>query len=117
MTIAAADPLNLTGIVTPGDRIRTASGNRLVYRNGVPLAALEGDMLRTLGDIDPSIAADVAAAAAGRRVPVVSGYVGRLATSRTHVGRPGRRPLPIGPIGLKAAPTHRRPPTLGTYSE
>jgi ATP-dependent Lhr-like helicase len=80
MTIAAADPLNLTGIVTPGDRIRTASGNRLVYRNGVPLAALEGDMLRTLGDIDPSIAADVAAAAAGRRVPVVSGYVGRLAT-------------------------------------
>ena len=80
MTIAAADPLNLTGIITPGDRIRTATGNRIVYRNGVPLAALEGDMLRTLGDIDPSIAADVAAAAAGRRVPVVSGYVGRLAT-------------------------------------
>jgi ATP-dependent helicase Lhr and Lhr-like helicase len=80
MTIAAADPLNLTGIITPGDRIRTAAGNRIVYRNGVPLAALEGDMLRTLGDIDPSIAADVAAAAAGRRVPVVSGYVGRLAT-------------------------------------
>ena len=63
---SAADPLNLTGIVTPGDRIRTASGNRLVYRNGVPLAALEGDMLRTLGDIDPSIAVDVAAAAAFR---------------------------------------------------
>jgi ATP-dependent Lhr-like helicase len=79
-TIGAADPLNLTGIITPGDRIRTASGNRIVYRHGVPVSALEGDMLRTLGDIDPSIAADVAAAAAGRRVPVVSGYVGRLAT-------------------------------------
>ncbi|HEY7188485.1 MAG TPA: DEAD/DEAH box helicase [Vicinamibacterales bacterium] len=78
VTIAAADPLNLTGIVTSGDRVRTAAGNRIVYRNGVPLAALEGDMLRTLGDIDPSIAADVAAAAAGRKVPVVSGYVGRL---------------------------------------
>jgi len=77
ITIAAADPLNLTGIVTFGDRIRTAAGNRLVYRNGVPLAALEGDMLRTLGDIDPAIASDVAAAAAGRRVPVLSGYVGR----------------------------------------
>jgi ATP-dependent Lhr-like helicase len=77
ITIAAADPLNLTGIITFGDRIRTAAGNRLVYRNGVPLAALEGDMLRTLGDIDPAIAADVAAAAAGRRVPVLSGYVGR----------------------------------------
>ncbi|HKE87982.1 MAG TPA: hypothetical protein VKB50_29705, partial [Vicinamibacterales bacterium] len=80
ITIAAADPLNLTGIITPGDRLRTAAGNRIVYRNGVPLAALEGDMLRTLGEIDPAIAADVAAAAAGRRVPVVSGYVGRLGT-------------------------------------
>ncbi|HLG56701.1 MAG TPA: DEAD/DEAH box helicase [Vicinamibacterales bacterium] len=78
VTITGADPLNLTGIVTPGDRIRAAAGSRIVFRNGVPLAALEGDMLRTLGDIEPAIAADVAAAAAGRRVPVVSGYVGRV---------------------------------------
>jgi hypothetical protein len=39
---------------------------------------MEGDMLRTLTEVDPEIAADVAAAAAGRRVPVLSGYVGRL---------------------------------------
>jgi hypothetical protein len=39
---------------------------------------MEGDMLRTFGDIDPAIAADVAAAAAGRRVPVLSGFVGRI---------------------------------------
>jgi ATP-dependent Lhr-like helicase len=78
VTITGADPLNLTGIVTAGDRIRTAAGTRLVYRNGVPLAALEGDMLRTLSEIDAAIAADVAAAAAGRRVPVLSGYVGRI---------------------------------------
>ena len=77
-TISAADPLNLTGIVTPGDRIRTVTGNRIVYRNGVPLAAMEGDMLRRLGDVDPEIASEVAAAAAGRRVPVLSGYVGKL---------------------------------------
>ena len=78
MTISAADPLNLTGIITGAERLRTAAGNRIVYRNGVPVAALEGDMLRTFGEIDPSIAADVAAAAAGRRVPVLSGFVGRL---------------------------------------
>jgi ATP-dependent Lhr-like helicase len=78
MTVSAADPLNLTGIVTPGDRIRAVAGNRIVYRNGVPAAAMEGDMLRTLGDVDPALAPDVAAAAAGRRVPVVSGYVGRI---------------------------------------
>ena len=40
--------------------------------------ALEGDMLRMFGDVEPAIAADVAAAAAGRRVPVLSGFVGRL---------------------------------------
>ncbi len=78
MTVSAADPLNLTGIITGAERLRTAAGNRIVYRNGVPVAALEGDMLRTFGEIDPSIAADVAAAAAGRRVPVLSGFVGRL---------------------------------------
>ncbi len=78
IAISAADPLNLTGIITGSERLRTAAGNRIVYRNGVPLAALEGDMLRTLTDIDPAIAADVAAAAAGRRVPVFSGYVGRI---------------------------------------
>ena len=77
ITISAADPLNLTGIITGSERLRTAAGNRIVYRNGIPLAALEGDMLRTFAEVDPAIAADVATAAAGRRVPVFSGYVGR----------------------------------------
>jgi ATP-dependent Lhr-like helicase len=78
ITISAADPLNLTGIITGAERLRTAAGNRIVYRNGVPVAALEGDMLRTFGDLDLSVAADVAAAAAGRHVPVFSGFVGRI---------------------------------------
>ena len=78
LAISAADPLNLTGIVTPGDRIREATGNRIVYLSGVPVAALEGETIRTLADVDPSIASDVAAAAAGRRVPVLSGFVGRV---------------------------------------
>jgi ATP-dependent Lhr-like helicase len=80
IAITAADPLNLTGIVTAGDRVRVAAGNRIVYRNGVPIVAMEGDMLRSLSEADPSIAADAAAIAAGRRVPVSSGYVGRLHT-------------------------------------
>ena len=78
ISISAADPLNLTGIITPGDRVRAAAGNRIVYRNGVPVAAMEGDMLRTLAELEPAIAAQAAAVAAGRRVPVLSGYVGRL---------------------------------------
>jgi ATP-dependent Lhr-like helicase len=78
LTISAADPLNLHGILTAGERIRAAASNRVVYRSGIAVAVMEGDMLRMLADVDASIAPAVAAAAAGRRVPVTSGYVGRL---------------------------------------
>jgi ATP-dependent Lhr-like helicase len=77
IVVSGADPLNLTGIVTGSDRIRAAASSRIVYRNGVPIAAMEGDMLRTLADAEPAVAAAAATAAAGRRVPVLSGYVGR----------------------------------------
>ena len=75
--LSAADPLNLTGIIAGEERIRASAANRIVYRNGVPVAAMEGDLLRTFGNLEPELAADAAAAAAGRRVPVISGFVGR----------------------------------------
>jgi len=78
VVISGADPLNLTGIVTPGERLRAVASNRIVYRNGVPLAAMEGDFLRSLASVEAGLAAEVAAAAAGRAVPVLTGYVGRL---------------------------------------
>jgi ATP-dependent Lhr-like helicase len=78
VAISGADPLNLTGIVTLGDRIRAAASSRVVYRNGIPVMAMEGDMLRTLADVDAPVLADAAALAAGRRVPVSNGYVGRI---------------------------------------
>jgi ATP-dependent helicase Lhr and Lhr-like helicase len=62
IAISTADPLNLVGIVTAGDRIRAMRRNRLVYRDGVPLAVLEGDSVRELGTIDPAIASDVSRA-------------------------------------------------------
>jgi ATP-dependent helicase Lhr and Lhr-like helicase len=69
-TISAADPLNLAGIITAGDRIRAAGRNRVVYRDGVPLAVLEGDAIRELTPMDPSTAAEVAQALYRRRVLV-----------------------------------------------
>jgi ATP-dependent helicase Lhr and Lhr-like helicase len=78
IAISAADPLNLAGILTPGDRVPARSGSRLVYRNGVPLAAMEGDYVRPLAEFESSLAGDVATTLAGRKVPaVVSGFVGR----------------------------------------
>jgi ATP-dependent Lhr-like helicase len=71
VTISAADPLNLAGIVTAGERIRAIGRSRIVYRNGAPLAVLEGDTVRELAPIDPSIAADVSRALRPRRASAV----------------------------------------------
>jgi ATP-dependent Lhr-like helicase len=78
MAISAADPLNLAGIVTAGERVRAVATNRLVYRDGVPLAALEGDYMRSLNEVEPALASSVATILVGRHMPsIISGFVGR----------------------------------------
>ncbi|MSQ25341.1 MAG: hypothetical protein EXR49_03565 [Dehalococcoidia bacterium] len=37
--ISGADPLNLAGIVTPGERGPAIAANRIAFRDGVPIAA------------------------------------------------------------------------------
>jgi ATP-dependent Lhr-like helicase len=37
VTVSAADPLNLVGIMVPGERIAAISGNSVSYRDGVPV--------------------------------------------------------------------------------
>ena len=39
--VSACDPLNLAGIVTSGDRVPAQPGNRVAFRDGVPVASLE----------------------------------------------------------------------------
>ena len=81
LVIGAADPLNLAGIVTAGERVRAVTASRVAYRDGVPLAAMEGDYVRPLIDLThlaPALAAEVATTLAGRPMPaVLSGFVGR----------------------------------------
>jgi ATP-dependent Lhr-like helicase len=48
ITLSAADPLNLQGILTPGSRIASFTANRVSFRAGLPLAALEGGEIRKL---------------------------------------------------------------------
>jgi ATP-dependent Lhr-like helicase len=75
-SISAADPLNLVGIVTPGERIPALGGNRMVYRDGVPLAAREGGELRELVTLDPELRRDVERALVRRRVsPALRAYL------------------------------------------
>ena len=45
--LSAADPLNLAGILTPGTRVPALAANRILFRDGVPAAALIG------GEIEP----------------------------------------------------------------
>ena len=42
VVVSACDPLNLAGVLTPGPRVPSVPGNRIAYRNGVPVAAMEG---------------------------------------------------------------------------
>jgi ATP-dependent Lhr-like helicase len=77
VVISAADPLNLTGILVSGDRIRAIPSIRIGYRDGVAVSVMEGDYLRPLSEIDDASALHVAAALAGRKVSVASGFVGR----------------------------------------
>jgi len=81
LVVSGADPLNLAGIVTAGDRVRAVAATRVLYRDGVPLAAMEGDYVRpltTMADVAPEVAAEVATTLAGRPLPAItSGFIGR----------------------------------------
>jgi ATP-dependent helicase Lhr and Lhr-like helicase len=50
VTLSAADPLNLQGILTPGTRIPAFTANRILFRDGLPVAALESGEIRMLVD-------------------------------------------------------------------
>jgi ATP-dependent Lhr-like helicase len=41
IALSAADPLNLAGILTPGPRVTAVASNRILLRDGLPVAALE----------------------------------------------------------------------------
>jgi ATP-dependent Lhr-like helicase len=50
VAISAVDPLNLTGVILPGERIPAVLGNRILFEDGVPIAALDAGDVRLLGD-------------------------------------------------------------------
>jgi ATP-dependent helicase Lhr and Lhr-like helicase len=51
VSISAADPLNLVGIITPGGRITAHTSNRILYYNGEPVAVLESGETRFLVEL------------------------------------------------------------------
>ncbi len=52
--MSGADPLNLVGVLTPGARLAALTGNRVVYRDGVPVGSLSGRAVEIDGDLAPA---------------------------------------------------------------
>ncbi|MDT3718084.1 DEAD/DEAH box helicase [Pseudomonas oryzihabitans] len=82
--VSALDPLNLLGTLLPGTKVPAVAGNRLLYRDGVPIAARITNEVRWLVELPP---ADQVRA---RRA------LQQLGRERPHSGAAGR-PLPQVP--------------------
>jgi ATP-dependent helicase Lhr and Lhr-like helicase len=52
VSLSGADPLNLIGILTPGQRLSALTANRVVYRDGLPVAALTGGKAQFLTELE-----------------------------------------------------------------
>jgi ATP-dependent helicase Lhr and Lhr-like helicase len=92
--ISAADPLNFTGIITPGARIPGLTTNRILYRDGAPVLAREGGQVRSLeSDAEPS-AELVHALVRKHSTPALRSYLGMTGAPAATVPLnrpPGRR--------------------------
>jgi ATP-dependent Lhr-like helicase len=69
VSLSAADPLNLLGILTPGPRLPALAGNRILYRGGLPLATLSGGEARLLEALEPAAQWEARNALLRRHVP------------------------------------------------
>jgi len=54
LRIPACDPLNLVGILTAGPGVSGILGNRIIFRDGVPVAPVESSEARLLARIEDS---------------------------------------------------------------
>jgi ATP-dependent Lhr-like helicase len=67
VTVGTADPINLSGIIAPGERQRASTRNKLVYRDGSAIAVQEGDYVRHLAPLDASTVEQVSRVLGKRR--------------------------------------------------
>jgi ATP-dependent Lhr-like helicase len=54
VSLSAADPLNLTGILAPGVRVPALVGNRILLRDGIPVALHVGGHTELLAVLEPA---------------------------------------------------------------
>ena len=80
VSISAADPLNLLGIVLPGDRVPALADNRILLRDGVPVAVREKGEVRFLAEAAEAERWELRRVLLRREVPArLRAYLGRSA--------------------------------------
>ena len=80
VAVSGADPLNLVGIVTAGELLPALATNRILYRDGIPVAVQEGEGRgeRYLTDVTTDERNALKAALVRRRpAPLVRAYLGK----------------------------------------
>jgi ATP-dependent helicase Lhr and Lhr-like helicase len=80
VSVSAADPLNLVGIVLPGSRVPVIPANRILFRDGIPIAILEAGEVRFLVELEKAAEWKARTALIRRPVPPqLRAYLGRSA--------------------------------------
>jgi ATP-dependent helicase Lhr and Lhr-like helicase len=69
VSLSAADPLNLIGIATPGMRLASLAGNRLLYRDGLPIATFAADEVHYLAEVPEKEQWEIQTALLRRHIP------------------------------------------------
>jgi len=75
VSVSAADVLNLVGIITPGARVPVQGENRVLYRDGIPLAVQVAEEVRFLETVTADAEWALRTSLLRRRQPPVSGTV------------------------------------------
>ena len=94
IAVGAADPLNLTGIITPGERVAGVIRSRILYRDGVPVLALEAGEAKPIGTEEPPTPDMIQALVRKSMSPALRARLAMSGVSAASVPtgrRPGRR--------------------------
>jgi ATP-dependent Lhr-like helicase len=108
ISLSGADPLNLVGIITPGDRIPALTSNRILYQDGVPVLAREAGSMRSLVSPEEEPSAEQALALVRKQsTPALRRYLGMTGkpVSEATLNRPRRRRQRSPESGVAPSPT------------
>ncbi len=53
VAVSGADPLNLVGIIVPGNKVPALTNNRVLYRDGVAVASMVGGEIQWIEELEP----------------------------------------------------------------